>query len=106
MTDKVRYRIAAKYPPYNVGETIGRDPADKRTKHLISIGVLVRADEVEGATAADLLQRAPLTGLENMTVAELKEYAADEGYDIAGLSRKAEVVAAIMEQHQSFPVSE
>ena len=34
-------------------------------------------------------------GLENMTVAELKEYAAERGISLSGITRKADIIAAI-----------
>ena len=47
----------------------------------------LESDETAAESAGD--------SLENMTVAELKEYAAARGISLSGLTRKADIIAAI-----------
>ena len=70
---------------HEIGEEF--DCTDERFEEILKSGVFVEPVEVE----PQVINRT----LKEMTVAELKEYAALNGINIDGLTKKADILAAV-----------
>ena len=70
------------------GTIVPAGVSDAQIKHLESVGLITKVDPVEAAPE-------PAKGIDEMTVAELKEYAAAHSVELGEASKKDEILAAV-----------
>ena len=108
-------RVEGKAHPVCITRGHTCEVSDEEAQRLVELGIAVETDDKPVATApvepapdanenvvpeedaASDAQESPVPPLEDMTVAQLKELAAQMGVDITGLRKKADILAVISE---------
>lgn len=77
--------------PYNTPE----EPAEGEESTETGSDASAEGESGSEPESGETVTESAGDGLENMTVAELKEYAAERGISLSGITRKADIIAAI-----------